>query len=80
MDATITTVVSVGERVIEQDKDISKVKSDLDHLDERVDVVEEDLTDTKVKVEDIDNKVLLLKNNIHSVFETKLKTKIKQLL
>ena len=54
---TMNTVVSLGDHVIEQGKDISKVRDDVDNLGERVDDVEGDLTDTKAKVEEIDNKV-----------------------
>ena len=57
--ATMNTVVTLGEHVIEQDKDISKLQTDVDVLEERVDDVEEDLGETKVKVEEIDNKVSL---------------------
>ncbi|XP_060592917.1 uncharacterized protein LOC132747531 [Ruditapes philippinarum] len=56
--ATMNTVVSLGDHVIEQGKDISKVRNDVGNLGERVDNVEEDLTDTKVKVEEIDNKTM----------------------
>ncbi|XP_060592918.1 uncharacterized protein LOC132747532 [Ruditapes philippinarum] len=56
--ATMNTVVSLGDHVIEQGKDISKVRDDVGNLGERVDNVEEDLTDTKVKVEEIDNKTM----------------------
>ncbi|XP_060592919.1 uncharacterized protein LOC132747533 [Ruditapes philippinarum] len=56
--ATMNTVVSLGDHVIEQGKDISKVRDDVGNLGERVDNVEEGLTDTKVKVEEIDNKTM----------------------
>jgi peptidoglycan hydrolase CwlO-like protein len=61
--ATMNTVVSLGNHVIEQGKDISKVRNDVGNLGERVDNVEEDLTDTKVKIEEIDNKVNSTKFN-----------------
>lgn len=57
---TMTTVVSLGEHVIEQDKEMDQVKKDLDILDEKVENVEEDLVVTKDKVEDIDNKVFIV--------------------
>lgn len=59
VDATIDTVITIGEKVIEHDQDISKLQKEVDTLDERVDDVEDDLGETKVKVEAIDNKVTI---------------------
>ncbi|KAH3853811.1 hypothetical protein DPMN_096346 [Dreissena polymorpha] len=58
VNATIGTVITIGEKVVEHDKDISKLQTEVDTLDERVDDVEDDLGETKVKVEAIDNKTM----------------------
>ncbi|KAL4227940.1 hypothetical protein ACF0H5_013379 [Mactra antiquata] len=55
---TMTTVVSLGDHVIKQGKEIDDVKKDVEDLEEKVEQVEEDLGETKIKVEDIDNKTL----------------------
>ena len=57
VDATIDTVVTIGDKVIEHDKEIGELGEGLERVEERVDDVEEDLGDTKIKVEEIDNKV-----------------------
>ena len=60
VDATIDTVVNIGEKVIEHDKEIGELGEGLERVEERVDDVEEDLGETKIKVEEVDNKVSLL--------------------
>lgn len=62
--ATIETVVNLGDHVIQQSGEISELRKDMDVLDERVEDVEEDLGETKVKVEEIDNKVTELQTCI----------------
>ena len=57
VDATIGTVVAIGDKVIEHDEEIGELGEGLERVEERVDDVEEDLGETKVKVEEIDNKV-----------------------
>lgn len=57
VDATIGTVVTIGGKVVEHEKEIGELGEGLVKVEERVDDVEEDLGDTKIKVEEIDNKV-----------------------
>ena len=57
VDTTIGTVITMGEKVVEHDKEIGELGEGLEKVEERVDDVEEDLGETKIKVEDIDNKV-----------------------
>ena len=57
VDATVGTVITIGEKVVEHDKEIGELGEGLEKVEERVDDVEEDLGDTKIKVEEIDNKV-----------------------
>ena len=57
VDATIGTVITIGDKIIEHDKEIGELEEGLEQVEERVDDVEEDLGDTKIKVEEIDNKV-----------------------
>ena len=58
VDATIDTVTSIGDTVVRHDKEIGELESGLDKIEERVDDVEVDMVETKIKVEEIDNKVL----------------------
>ena len=58
VDATIDTVTSIGDTVVRHDKEIGELESGLDKIEERVDDVEDDMVETKIKVEEIDNKVL----------------------
>lgn len=55
--ATMNTVISLGDHVVQQHEEIKHVQNDVERIEERVDVVENDVNDTKVKVEEIDNKV-----------------------
>ena len=57
VDTTIGTVITMGEKVVEHDKEIGELGEELEKVEERVDDVKEDLGETKIKVEDIDNKV-----------------------
>ena len=57
VDATAETVVTIGDKVIEHDKEIGELGVGLEKVEERVEDVEENVGDTKVKVEGIDNKV-----------------------
>ena len=59
VDATIDTVVSIGDKVIEHDKEIGDLEVGLEKIEERVDDVEDDMVETKIKVEEIDNKVFI---------------------
>ena len=58
MDATVDTVIAIGDKVIEHDKEIGDLEEGMEQLEERVDDVEEDMGETKIKVEEIDNKVI----------------------
>ena len=60
VDATMDTVITVGDKVVKQDQEIGELQTGLEKVGERVDDVEEDLGETKVKVEEIDNKVCIL--------------------
>ena len=44
--------------MIEHDKEIGDLEEGMEQLEERVDDVEEDIGETKIKVEEIDNKVI----------------------
>ena len=57
VDTTIDTVVAIGDKVIEHDKEIGELGEGLEKIEERVDDVEDDLGETKLKVEEVDNKV-----------------------
>ena len=57
VDATIGTVVTIGGKVTEHEQEIGQLGEGLERVEERVDDVEEDLGDTKMKMEEIDNKV-----------------------
>ena len=57
VDATIGTVITIGDTVVKHDQEIGELQEGLEEVEERVDDVEEDLGDTKIKVEEIDNKV-----------------------
>ncbi|KAH3837261.1 hypothetical protein DPMN_110644, partial [Dreissena polymorpha] len=56
--ATMNTVISLGEQVIKQTEEISDIQQDLEKVEERVEVVETDIDQTKLKVEEIDNKTM----------------------
>ena len=60
VDATMDTVITIGDKVVKQDQEIGELQTGLEKVEERVDDVEEDLGETKVKVEEIDNKVRIL--------------------
>ena len=57
VDATISTVIAIGDTVVEHDRDIRDLEEGLERVEENVMEVVEDLGETKVKVEEIDNKV-----------------------
>ena len=57
VDATIDTVVTIGDKVIEHDKEIGELGEGLERVEERVIDAEEDISETKIKVEEIDKKV-----------------------
>ena len=57
VDATMGTVFTIGGKVVEHEKEIGELGEGLVKVEERVDDVEDDLGDTKIKVEEIDNKV-----------------------
>ena len=59
VDMTIDTVIGIGDKVIQHDKEIGELETGLEKVEERVDDVEEDLGETKIKVEEIDNKVII---------------------
>ncbi|WAR00448.1 hypothetical protein MAR_024820 [Mya arenaria] len=56
--ATINTVVSLGDHVLKQGEEIATLTTNVDQIDERVNEVETDLSDTKLKIEEIDNKTI----------------------
>lgn len=64
VDATVETVITIGDKVIEHDKEIGDLGEGLGKIEERVDDVEEDLGGAKIKIEEIDNKVILTYSNI----------------
>ena len=57
VDATIGTVIALGDTVVKHDKEIAELGEGLDELEERVDDVEEDVEEAKIKIEEVDNKV-----------------------
>ena len=57
VDATVDTVITIGGKVIEHDKEIGEIGEGLERVEERVEEVDEGLGETKVKVEEIDKKV-----------------------
>ena len=57
VDATIGTVVTIGDKVIEHDKEIGELETGLGRVEERVDDVEGNQEETKIKIEEIDKKV-----------------------
>ena len=58
VDATIGTVIALGDTVVKHDKEIAELGEGLDQLEERVEDVEEDVEEAKIKIEEVDNKVL----------------------
>ena len=58
VDATIDTVINIGDKVIEHDMEIGELGEELERVEERVDDVDTDLTNAKIKVEEIDCKVM----------------------
>ena len=52
------TVITLGDKVIEHDKEIGELEEGLEKIEERVDDVEEDQEEAKIKIEEIDNKVI----------------------
>ena len=57
VDATIGAVVTIGDKVIEHDKEIGELETGLCKVEERVDDVEGNQEETKIKIEEIDKKV-----------------------
>ena len=57
VDATVESVITIGDKVIEHDKEIGDLGEGLGKIEERVDDVEEDLGGAKIKIDEIDNKV-----------------------
>ena len=57
VDATVDTVVTIGGKVIEHEKEIGELGEGLERVEEKVEEVDEGLGETKVKVEEIDEKV-----------------------
>ena len=57
VDATMDTVIIIGDKVIEHDKEIGELEEGLEKIEERVDDVEEEQEEAKIKIEEIDNKV-----------------------
>ena len=72
VDMTIDTVIGIGDKVIQHDKEIGELETGLEKVEERVDDVEEDLGETKIKVEEIDNKVIIQSCSISCVKRKKL--------
>ena len=64
VDATVETVITIGDKIIEHDKEIGDLGEGLVKIEDRVDDVEEDLGGAKIKIEEIDNKVILTYSNI----------------
>lgn len=60
--STIDTVITIGDKVIEHEKDIGQLQKNLSDVDERVEQVEENVEETKIKIEEIDNKVEEINN------------------
>lgn len=60
MGALNMKVTATIDTMAKQSGEITDIQKDLGTLEERVEVVEDDLGDTKVKVEEIDNKVVFL--------------------
>ena len=57
VDATMGTVITLGDKVIEHDKEIGELEEGLGKIEERVDDVEVEQEEAKIKIEEIDNKV-----------------------
>lgn len=57
VDSTVDTVVTIGGKVVEHDKEIGELGKGLERVEEKVEEVDEGLGETKVKVEEIDKKV-----------------------
>ena len=55
--ATERKVVKIDTKVTELNKDVAELGEGLDKVVERVDVVEDDMGDAKIKMEELDNKV-----------------------
>ena len=55
--ATVGKVVKIDTKVTELNKDVAGLGEGLDKVVERVDVVEDDIGDAKIKMEELDNKV-----------------------
>ena len=53
-------MVTMGDKIIEHDKEIGELETGMEKIEERVEDVEEDVGETKLKVEEIDNKVCML--------------------
>ena len=51
------TVITLGGKVIEHDKEIGELEEGLGKVGERVDDVEVEQKEAKIKIEEIDNKV-----------------------
>ena len=60
VDSTIDTVITIGDKVVRHDQEIGDLQTGLENVEERVDDAVEDLGETKVKLEEIDNKVCIL--------------------
>lgn len=76
VDVTIGTVISIGDKVIEHDKEIGELGEGLEKIEERVDDVEEDVGETKIKVEEIDNKVnMIIYVRVSGICKSVIKTK-----
>ena len=58
VDGTMGTVISIGEKVVEHDNELGDLEVGVQKVEEKMDDVEQDMSEAKIKVKSLDNKTM----------------------